>query len=85
MIQSIAAANTEQLRLTQKASGMMILDMKNARDGAEDDMPEDDTQEDGRARNDAALADTAARINRLEQMLSSLDEELEAAIKEKAE
>ena len=76
-IQMIAEANTEQLRLNQKASGLMVLDMKDARDGIEDH-----DHEDAQARTDAALAETTETINRLEARLSTLDEELAAAMKE---
>ncbi len=76
-IQAIASANTEQLRLNQKASGMMVLDMKDARDGVED--PD---HEAAQQRNEAALDANADKINRLEAKLSALDEELEAAMKE---
>ncbi|MDK3075021.1 hypothetical protein QO034_18180 [Sedimentitalea sp. JM2-8] len=77
-IQAIAQANTEQLRLNQKASGLMVLDMKDARDGVKDH-----AHEDVQIRNDLALKENAETINRLEARLSSLDEELEAAMKEK--
>ncbi|WP_300581133.1 hypothetical protein [Marivita sp.] len=75
--QDIAEANMEQLRLNQKASGMMVLDMKDERDGIADS-----AHETAQARNDAALEANVDRIGRLEARLSALDEELEAAIKE---
>ena len=74
--QAIAEANTEQMRLNQKASGMMVLDMKDARDGVTDSK-----HEAAMARNAAALDDNLHRITRLEQALSSLDEELAAAVR----
>lgn len=75
--QNIAEANMEQLRLNQKANGMMVLDMKDERDGIADS-----AHETAKARNDATLEANADRIERLEARLSALDEELEAAIKE---
>jgi len=78
-IQAIAQANTEQLRMNQKASGLMVLDMKDARDGVEDH-----AHEDAQAQNDAALKENTKTINRLEARLSALDEELEAAMKEQS-
>jgi len=77
IIQAIAEANTVQLRLNQKASGLMVLDMKDARDGVSDS-----DHEGAQSRNDAALAENADKITRLEARLSALDEELEAAMKE---
>lgn len=77
IIQAIARANTERLRLNQKASGMMVLDMKDARDGVESS-----AHEEAQAQNDAALEENTETINRLEASLSALDEELEAAMKE---
>lgn len=74
--QEIAAANTEQLRLNQKAGGMMVLDMKDEEDGI--DNP--DLQAD-RARMDAALAHNMERIHRLEAQMAALDDELDAAVK----
>lgn len=76
-IQAIAAANTTQLRLTQKASGLMVLDMKDVRDGVEHG-----NHDTAQARNQAALETTLARIDRLQQALARLDDELEAAVKE---
>lgn len=71
----IAEANTMQLRLNQKASGMMVLDLKDERDGVADSSHEDE-----QARNDAALDDNLNKITDLEKKLSSLDEELETVI-----
>ncbi|ATF18017.1 hypothetical protein [Phaeobacter gallaeciensis] len=80
IVQAIAQANTEQLRLNQAASGLMVLDMKDTRDGVEDH-----THEDMRAQNDAALKENTETINRLEAELAVLDEELQAVMKEQAE
>ncbi|TNF18332.1 MAG: hypothetical protein EP318_18785 [Rhodobacteraceae bacterium] len=77
IIQSIAQANTEQLRLNQKASGLMVLDLKDERDGTVDSAPDG-----AQARIEAALDENAETITRLEASLSALDEELEAAMKE---
>lgn len=74
--QDIAAANTEQLRLNQMASGLMVLEMKDERDGV---VRDSQTRE--RSENDAALARNMKKINRLEQRLSSLDDELEDLMK----
>ncbi len=75
--QAIAEANTEQLRLNQKASGMMVLDMKDERDGVTES-----AHGSARSHNDAALEENTDNINRLEARLSVLDQELEAAMKE---
>lgn len=77
IIQSIAEANSRMLRLNQKASGLMVLDMKDARDGVEDH-----AHDAAQAQTDAALAETLETINTLEARLSSLDEELADAMKE---
>lgn len=79
-IQAIAEANTEQLRLHQKASGMMVLDMKDARDGVTDS-----AHEGAQIRNDAALEENQQKIARLDAQLAELDRELEAATKEQGE
>lgn len=76
-IQAIAEANTERLRLNQKASGMMVLDMKDARDGVTDH-----AHEGAQVRNDAALEQNQGMITRLDARLAELDHELEAAMKE---
>ena len=73
IIQEIAVANSEQLRLNQIANGMMVLEMKDARDCAVDC-----SDEEARNRNDAALDANMEKIMQLEQQLSTLDEELEA-------
>ncbi|WP_417524046.1 hypothetical protein [Marinovum sp.] len=73
--QAIAEANTEQLRLNQKASGLMVLDMMDDRDGVRDS-----ANAAAQARTAQALQDNLDKINRLEQALSSLDEELAAAV-----
>lgn len=78
--QDIARANTEQLRLNQKASGFMVLDMKDARDGTERE-----GRGEARSRNEAALEENAERINRLDARLAALDVELAAAMKETGE
>lgn len=81
IIQAIAAANTQHLRLNQEASGFMVLDMKDERDGVED-AAHDTARDAARQRNDAALEDNLQTINRLDATLSALDEELETAMKE---
>lgn len=73
--QAIAQANTEQMRLTQKGSGMKVLNMMDDRDGVSDS-----DHEAAQAQNDAALKRNLNTINRLEQQLSSLDEELADAV-----
>lgn len=78
-IQAIAQANTEQLRLNQRASGLMVLDMKDARDGVEDH-----AHEGAQAQNDAALKENTETINRLETRLSAFEGELDAAMKEQS-
>jgi len=75
VIQDIAAANTEQLRLNQKASGMLVLDMKDTRDGVEEHAHEAE-----RSRTEAALDRNMDEIRRLEERLSALDQELEATV-----
>lgn len=75
-IETIAQANTEQLRLNQKASGMMVLEMKDDRDGVTDS-----ANVAARALIQNALDDNLNTINRLEQDLASLDEELASAVK----
>lgn len=75
-IRAIAEANTEQLRLNQKANGMMVLDMKDDRDGVSDP-----AHEAAQARNAVALDENLDTINRLEQALSTLDKELAAAVR----
>lgn len=74
--QDIARANTEQLRLNQKARGMMVLDMKDARDGVQDRERDAET-----ARNNAALDRNLDHIRQLEDRLLALDEELAAAVR----
>lgn len=75
-IQAIAAANTEQLRLNQTANGLMVLDMKDDRDGVTDA-----DHQAAQARTAAALSDNMEIINRLEQALATLDQELAAAVR----
>ncbi|QEW21001.1 hypothetical protein LA6_003202 [Marinibacterium anthonyi] len=74
--QDIARANTEQLRLNQKARGMMVLDMKDARDGVQDRERDAET-----ARNNAALDRNLDHIRQLEDRLLALDEDLAAAVR----
>ncbi len=78
--QEIAAANTGQLRLSQKASGMMVLDMKDERDGVDDA-----SRDDERAQTHAALERNMEHIHRLEARLSALDDELEASARKERE
>ncbi|WP_323781159.1 hypothetical protein [Leisingera sp.] len=73
--QDLAAANVEQRRLNQKASGMVVLGMKDERDGVVDEELEAACDE-----NTEALDRTMEKINRLEKRLSDLDEELRAAM-----
>lgn len=73
--QAIAAANVEHLRLSQIASGMMVLDMKDEDDGA------DSSHRDGaRQQNYEALERCMEEINKLEGQLASLDRELDATV-----
>jgi len=74
--QDIAAANVEHMRLNQKASGMMVLDMKDEEDGVVDE-----AREVARRQNEAALERSADRINALEGRLSALDAEIDAVMK----
>ncbi|SMC94876.1 hypothetical protein SAMN06295998_11291 [Primorskyibacter flagellatus] len=74
--QDIAAANAEQMRLNQKSSGLLVLDLKVERDGIVDS-----THENEHARTEAAVEDNIRKIDRLERELSALDEELEATMK----
>lgn len=79
-IQSIAEANTEQLRLTQQARGLMVLQMKHDSDGVSDR-----AHDAAQARNAAALDDILTRITRLEQQLAALDDALAAAMQKDAQ
>lgn len=74
--QDIAAANVEHMRLNQKASGMMVLDMKDEEDGVVDK-----DREVARRQNEAALERSADRINDLEGRLSALDAEIDTVMK----
>ncbi|EKE70414.1 MULTISPECIES: hypothetical protein [Roseobacteraceae] len=74
--QDIAAANVEHMRLNQKASGMMVLDMKDEEDGVVDE-----AREVARRQNEAALERSADRINALEGRLSALDAEIDTVMK----
>ena len=76
--QEIAAANVEHLRLSQIASGMMVIDMKDEEHGT----PVPAARQSERQENDAALERCMDEINRLEAKLARLDEELDAATKE---
>ena len=75
--QEIAAANVEHLRLNQKASGMMVLGMK------EDELGEADAELDAeRLENFRALEVNMNKINDLEAKLKSVDNALEIAAQE---
>jgi len=74
--QDIAAANVEHMRLNQKASGMMVLDMKDEEDGVVDK-----DREVARRQNEAALERSADRITALEGRLSALDAEIDTVMK----
>ncbi len=74
--QDIAAANVEHMRLNQKASGMMVLDMKDEEDGVVDEPREAERRE-----NEAALERSADIITALEGRLSALDAEIDAVMK----
>ncbi|SFD20304.1 hypothetical protein [Tropicimonas isoalkanivorans] len=69
--QDIAAANVEHLRLSQIASGLMVLDMKAEEDGTSDE--ESDAK---RRETYQALERCMEEVQRLEARLSSLDAEL---------
>lgn len=73
----IAEANTDQMRLNQEARGMMVLDMKDDRDGIDNS-----AHEAAQARNETAMQESLEKINGLEQQLSALDEELAQAAQE---
>ena len=75
--QAIAAANVEHLRLSQIASGMMVLDMKDREDGVETD-----ARLRQRAENEAARDRCMDEISALEAQLARLDRELEATARE---
>lgn len=75
--QEIAAANVEHLRLNQKASGLMILDMKDDEDGVSDAAKDAE-----RLQNLRALEVNMDKINDLEAKLKAVDEELELAAQE---
>ncbi|MGB0659792.1 MAG: hypothetical protein ACPGNV_06390 [Mangrovicoccus sp.] len=78
IVQAIAEANTVQLRLNQKASGMMVLEMKDDLDGKNCAV-----RIDGKTQLDTDLAENLDKIHQLEDQLSSLDEELATAMEEK--
>ena len=73
VVQAIAAANCEQLRLNQIASGMLILDLKDDEDGT--DIGASSAE---RSAHDAALEACATKIETLEADLALLDRELAA-------
>jgi len=79
LIQAIAAANCEALRLNQIASGMMILDQKDEVDGTETDPRGAE-----RDANDTALDRCMSRIEGLDAQLADLDRELKTATERKA-
>ncbi len=74
LIQRIASANSEHLRLNQIASGMMILDQKDEVEGADEDMRSDE-----RDANDTAIDQCRRQIEALEAQLVVLDRELAKA------
>lgn len=74
LIQAIAAANCELLRLNQIASGMMILDQKYQIEGADADQRSNE-----RDSNDTALDRCRDQIETLETQLAALDRELARA------
>ncbi|WP_417267675.1 hypothetical protein [Celeribacter baekdonensis] len=74
--QDIAAANVEHMRLNQKASGMMVLDMKDEEDGVVDEGREVEHRQ-----NEAALERSADIITALEGRLSALDAEIDTVMK----
>jgi len=74
VVQAIAAANCEQLRLNQIASGMLILDLKDDEDGTEIGASNAE-----RVAHDAALEACITKIEALEADLALLDRELAAA------
>ncbi|MBV6635530.1 MAG: hypothetical protein KI788_06470 [Mameliella sp.] len=71
-IQGISEITAEHLRLTQKQSGMQVLDM------AEDDENPGVAREMGRT--EGALETCKEKIDALERRLAELDEELEAKV-----
>ncbi len=74
VIQAISQANSENLRLNQIASGMMILDLKDEEDGA-------NIAPAGAEREavETALETCRDRIEMLEAELAQLDRELKTA------
>ncbi len=73
LVQAIAAANCEHLRLNQIASGILVLDQKDDEDGTE--LGADDAE---RATNADALAACVTLIESLETELAAVDQELAA-------
>ena len=80
LIQAIADANCEALRLNQVACGMMILDQKDEVDGTAADPRAAE-----RDANDAALGFCISWIEKLEADLADLDRELTTANERKTE
>lgn len=74
LVQAIAAANCEHLRLSQIASGFLLLDQKDEEEGTEIGASASD-----RAENSDALDASMTRIETLESELADLDRELAAA------
>lgn len=74
LVQEIATANSEQLRLNQIASGILVLDQKDDEDGTE--IGASDAE---RAANADALEACMTRIESLETELATVDQELSAA------
>lgn len=78
LIQAIAAANCEHMRLNQIASGLMILDQMDEGDGAAFDARAAE-----RATNVDAVSACTILIATLESQLAELDRELAAAMERK--
>lgn len=74
LIQEIATANSEQLRLNQIAGGFLVLDQKDDEDGTEIGASEAE-----HAANADAMAACMIRIEALETELATVDQELSAA------
>ncbi|QRF69144.1 hypothetical protein [Ponticoccus alexandrii] len=80
LIQAIAKANSEILRLNQIASGLMFLDQKNEDNGADQDQPSPE-----RDANETAIDRCNAHIETLEEQLAALDLELKTATERQSE
>jgi len=74
LVQKIATANSEQLRLNQIAGGFLVLDQKDYEDGTE--IGASDAEH---AANAEALEACMTRIETLETELAAVDQELSAA------